>query len=440
MDVTETLNEGLKREYKIVLTAAELDDKVTEKLKAAQPDVQMKGFRKGKVPMAMLRKQFGKSVLGEAMQETIDGAITSKMEETGDKPAMQPEVKMVNEDWQEGDDVEVTLAYEKLPEIAEVALDGVKVEKLVVKAAEADVTEALENLAKQVQDFEAKKGKAKDGDQIVFNFVGKVDGEPFEGGSAEDFPLVLGSGSFIPGFEDQLVGVKAGDEKNVEVTFPEDYQAEHLAGKAAVFECKINEVKSPVAAEINDELATKMGSESLDDLKTQISDRLEAEYAEATRMVMKRNLMDEMDKKIDFEVPASLLDAEAQQIAYQLHQDDNPEATPEELKDIEPTKEHISLATRRVKLGLYLAEIGTQQSIEVTEAEMQQAVMQEAQKYPGQERAYFEFIQKNPGAQQQLRAPIFEEKVIDHILEGVTVKEKEVSKDELQKAVDSLEV
>ena len=439
MEVTETLNEGLKREFKIVLTADELDQKVTAKLQEAQPEVQMKGFRKGKVPMAMLKKQFGKSVLGEAMQESIDGAVSAKLEETGDKPAMQPDVKMVNEDWKEGDDVEVTLAYEKLPEIPEVKLDGLKVEQLVVKASDEDIKEALETLASQVQDFETKKGKAANGDQVIMNFVGKVDGEVFEGGSAEDFPLVLGSGSFIPGFEDQLVGLKAGDKKDVEVTFPEEYQAEHLAGKPAVFECEIKEVKASKSAEINDETAKKLGVETVDELKTQIAERLEAEYSGASRMVMKRDLMDQLDKKVKFDVPPSLLDAEAKQIAHQLWHDENPDVEGHDHPEIEPTKEHIKLAERRVKLGLYLAEVGVQQSIEVTDAEMQQAIMREVQKYPGQERQYFEFVQQNPGIQQQLRAPIFEDKVIDHITSQIEMKEKEVSKDKLQKAVEELE-
>lgn len=439
MDVTETLNEGLKREYKIVLTAAELDEKVEAKLKEAQPEVQMKGFRKGKVPMAMLRKQFGKSVLGEAMQETIDGAIAAKIEESGDKPAMQPDVKMVNEDWKEGDDVEVTLAYERLPDIPEAKLDDVKLEKLVVKAGEDEIDEAVKTLSTQVQDFETKTGKSKDGDQVVMDFVGKIDGEAFEGGSGEDFALVLGSGSFIPGFEDQLVGLKAGEDKNVEVTFPEEYQAEHLAGKPAVFECSIKEVKGPKKTEIDDDMAKKLGAESLEDLRTQIASRLEAEFNEASRMVMKRELMDQLDGLVDFEVPPTMLEAEAKQIAHQLWHDENPDVEGHDHPEIEATDEHTKLAMRRVKLGLYLAEVGQQQNIEVTDAEMQQVVMREVQKYPGQERQYFEFIQKNPAAQQQLRAPIFEDKVIDYVVEQVKLTEKEVSKDDLQKAVEALE-
>ncbi len=441
MQVTETLNEGLKRGYNIVVTAAELDDKVNEKLTEAQPEVEMKGFRKGKVPMALLKKQFGQRLLGEAMQETIDGAMNKHFEDSGDRPALQPEVKMTNEDWKEGDDVEVAMSYEALPEIPEVDLKSVELEKLVVKADDAAVEEALNNLAETAQDFKARRkgSKAKDGDQIVFDFVGKVDGEEFEGGSAEDYPLVLGSNSFIPGFEEQLVGVKAEEEKDVNVTFPEEYGAEHLAGKDAVFTCTIKEVKEPVAAEINDELATKFGAEDLEALKGQISERLEAEYVGAARAVMKRGLLDALDTKVSFDLPPSLVEAEAKQIAHQLFHEENPDVEGHDHGEIEPSDEHNKLAERRVRLGLLLAELGQKAEVEVTDAEMTQAIMNQARQYPGQERQFFEFVQQNAQMQQQLRAPIFEDKVVDYVFELAQVSDKEVSKDDLQKAVEALE-
>ncbi|KNG95426.1 trigger factor [Pseudaestuariivita atlantica] len=442
MQVTETLNEGLKRAYTITLTAAELEDKVNAKLAEAQPEVEMKGFRKGKVPMALLKKQFGPRVLGEAMQETIDGAMSAHFEESGDKPALQPKVEMQNgEEWKEGDDVTVEMSYEALPEIPDVDLKSVKLERLVAKADDASVDEALGNLAETAQNFEPRKkgSKAKDGDQVVMDFVGRVDGEAFEGGSAEDYPLVLGSNSFIPGFEEQLVGVKAGEEKEVTVTFPEQYQAEHLAGKEAVFTCTVKEVKAPAAAEINDELAQKFGAEDLAALKGQIAERLEAEYAGAARQVMKRGLLDELDKLVSFELPPSLVDAEADQIAHQLWHDENPDVEGHDHDKIEPTDEHRQLAERRVRLGLLLAEIGQKAEVEVSDAEMSQAVMAQARQYPGQERQFFEFVQQNPQMQQQLRAPIFEDKVIDYIAELAQVTEKEVSKGELQKAIEEME-
>ncbi|EAP77734.1 MULTISPECIES: trigger factor [Roseovarius] len=441
MQVTETLNEGLKRGYSMVLTAKELDDKVTEKLKEAQPEIEMKGFRKGKVPLPLLKKQFGQRVLGEAMQEAVDGAMSKHFEDSGDRPAQEPSVKMTNEDWKEGDDVQIEMTYEALPEIPELDLKKVSLERMVVKADEKDVDEALSNLAESAQDFaDRKKGsKSKEGDQVVIDFVGSVDGEEFEGGAAEDYPLVLGSNSFIPGFEDQLIGVKEGEEKDVNVSFPEEYQAAHLAGKEALFKCTVKAVKEPKAAEINDDLAKKFGAEDLDALKGQVRERLEAEYAGAARAVVKRSLLDQLDDMVSFELPPAMVEAEAKQIAHQLWHDDNPEVQGHDHGEIETTEEHTKLAERRVRLGLLLAELGKRAEVQVTDAEMTQAIMNEARQYPGQERQFFEFVQQNPQMQQQMRAPIFEEKVVDYVLELATVKDKEVSKDDLQKAVEELD-
>jgi trigger factor len=442
MQVTETLNEGLKRAYTITVTAAELDAKVQEKLVEAQPEVEMKGFRKGKVPMAMLRKQFGARLMGDAMQDTIDAAMKSHFDASGDRPALQPEVKMVGgESWAEGQDVVVEMVYEALPPIPEFDAGNVVLERLVVKAEASAVDEALANLAGSAQSFEDRKkgSKAKDGDQIVIDFAGSVDGEAFEGGSAEDYPLVLGSGSFIPGFEEQLTGAKAGDEVSVNVTFPEAYGARHLAGKAAVFACTVKAVKGPKPAEVDDELARKYGADSLDALKAQIAERLETEYLGASRAVMKRALLDQLDTLVKFDLPASLVTAEANQIAHQLWHEEHPEEHGHNHGTVEPTDEHKSLAERRVRLGLLLAEMGRKAEITVTDAEMTQAVMAQARQYPGQERAFFEFVQKNPQMQQQLRAPIFEDKVVDHIVAGAKVTEKAATKEDLQKAVEALD-
>jgi len=441
MQVTETLNEGLKRGYNIVVTADELSAKVDEKLVEARPEIEMKGFRKGKVPMALLKKQYGQRLMGEAMQESIDGAMSKHFEDSGDRPAMQPAVKMTNDDWKEGDDIHVEMSYEALPTIPEVDLKKIKLEKMIAKADEASVDEALANLAETAQDFaDRKKGtKAKDGDQVTIDFLGKVDGEAFEGGAAEDYPLVLGSNSFIPGFEAQLVGVKLGEEVEVNVTFPEEYGAENLAGKDAVFECKIKAVKAPKAAEINDELATKFGAEDLAALTGQITERLEAEYAGAARAVQKRHLLDALDKMVKFELPPSLVEAEAGQIAHQLWHDENPDVQGHDHPEIVSTDEHNTLAERRVRLGLLLAELGQKAEIQVTDAEMTQAMMNQARQYPGQEREFFEFVQQNPQMQQQMRAPLFEDKVVDYVFELATVTDKEVSKDELQKAVEAMD-
>ena len=442
MQVTETLKDGLKRSYTITVPAADLDAKVNEKLVEAQPEVEMKGFRKGKVPMAILKKQFGERLMGDAMQDAIDGAMKEHFDATGDRPAMQPKVEMKDgEKWQKGDDVVVEMSYEALPEIPEVDLSKLKLEKLVVKADHAAVTEALDNIAKSAKNFEDRKkgSKAKDGDQVVIDFVGKIDGEAFEGGAGEDYPLELGSGSFIPGFEEQLVGAKAGDEVAVKVSFPEEYGAKHLAGKEAIFDCTVKAVKEPKAAEVNDELAKQFGAEDLEALKAQITERLEAEYTGAARQVMKRALLDQLDGMVKFDLPPSLVEAEANQIAHQIWHDEHPEEHGHNHGSIEPTDEHKSLAERRVRLGLLLAEIGRKENVEVTDSEMTQAVMMQARQYPGQERAFFEFVQKNPQMQQQLRAPIFEDKVVDLVVAGAKVTDKTVSKDDLQKAIEALD-
>ena len=301
--------------------------------------------------------------------------------------------------------------------------------------------EALANLAEQAQNFEDRKkgSKAKDGDQVVIDFVGKIDGEPFEGGAAEDYPLVLGSNSFIPGFEEGLVGVKAGDETDVEVNFPDDYQAEHLKGKKAVFACTIKAVKAPAKAEIDDDLAKKYGADDLEGLKGQIRERLETEYAGAARAVAKRGLLDVLDGKVEFDLPPSLVNAEAAQIAHQLWHEENPDVQGHDHPNVEPDEEHKRLAVRRVKLGLLLAEIGQKAEIKVTDQELTQAIMNQARQYRGQEREFFEYVQKNAQARQQIQAPIFEDKVIDHVFGLADVTEKEVDKDQLQKAVESLE-
>ncbi len=442
MQVTETLKDGLKRAYTITVSAAELEAKVQEKLLEAQPDIEIKGFRKGKVPLAILKKQFGQRLMGDAMQDAIDGAMKDHFEATGDRPALQPEVKMVGgEEWKEGQDVVVEMAYEALPPIPELDTGKITLERLVVKADDAAVDEALKNLADNAKNFEARKkgSKAKSGDQVVIDFKGSVDGDYFEGGSGEDYPLVLGSNSFIPGFEDQLVGAKAGEEVKVEVTFPEAYGAAHLAGKAAVFETTVKEVREPKAAEIDDELAKKFGAEDLAALKGQISSRLEEEYKGASRAVMKRSLLDQLDGLVKFDLPAKLVDAEASQIAHQLWHEENPDHHGHDHGSIETTDEHKKLAERRVRLGLLLAEIGRKADVEVSDAEMTQAVLAAARQYPGQERAFFEFVQKNAQMQQQLRAPLYEDKVVDHIVAGAKVTDKEIGKDDLQKAVEALD-
>jgi trigger factor len=442
MQVTQTLTDGLKRGYTITVTAAELEAKVQEKLLEAQPEIEIKGFRKGKVPLAILKKQFGQRMLGDAMQDAIDGAMKDHFAATGDRPALQPDVQMKNgESWKEGQDVVVDMTYECLPPIPELDVSLISLDRLSVAADDESVQEALDNLAKSSQNFIDKKagGKARTGNQVVIDFTGSVDGVEFEGGAGTDYPLVLGSNSFIPGFEDQLIGAREGDDVTVNVTFPETYGAAHLAGKAAVFACKIKAVKEAEVAEINDDLAKKFGAEDLAALKGQITTSLEGEYKGAARAVMKRALLDQLDAMIKFDLPAALVDAEAGQIAHQLWHEENPHVHGHDHDHVETTDEHRKLAERRVRLGLILAEVGRRAEVTVTDAEMTQAVLAQARQYPGQERQFFEFIQKNQQALQQLRAPLFEDKVVDHIVAGAKVTDKAISKQELQKLVEALD-
>jgi trigger factor len=375
------------------------------------------------------------------MQESIDEVMRRHFETTGDRPALQPQVRMENENWQEGEDVEVSMTYEALPDVPELDFTTVQLERLVARIEDEAVDEALANLASSATTYEDRRkgSKAKDDDQVVIDFVGSIDGEPFEGGAAEDYPLVLGSNSFIPGFEAQLVGVKAGDDTEVKVSFPENYGAPHLAGKEAVFKVTVKAVKGPKPSPVDDDLAKRYGAESLDALKTQIRDRLADEFAQASRAVLKRRLMDALDALVDFDLPPSLVDVEARQIAHQLWHEENPDHHGHDHPEIAPSDEHVRLAERRVRLGLLLADVGNKQQIAVTEQELQRALFAQARQYPGQERQFFEFVQKNPQAQQQLRAPIFEEKVVDYILGVASVSDKSVSKDELQKAIEALD-
>jgi trigger factor len=303
------------------------------------------------------------------------------------------------------------------------------------------VDEALANLAGSTKRYEdrGEGAKAEDGDQLVIDFKGSVDGTEFEGGAAEDFPLVLGSKGFIPGFEDQLVGAKTGDAPEVKVTFPETYGARHLAGKEASFAVTVKAVKAPKPAEVDDELAKRFGAESLDALKEQIRTRLGDEYAQASRTILKRRLMDALDERVGFDLPPTLVDVEARQIAHQLWHEEHHDHHGHDHGEIEPTEDHRRLAERRVKLGLLLAELGTKHDIAVPEQELQRAVFMQARQYPGQERQFLEFVQKNQQALAQIRAPLFEEKVVDFILELAQVTEKPVSKDELQKAIEALD-
>ncbi len=438
MNVVETKSEGLARAYKATAPASEIEAKLDAKLDAVRPTAQIKGFRKGKVPQAVLKQLYGKGMMGEVMQELVNETVSSHLTENEHRPAAEPDVKVVNEDFNPGDDLSIEFSYEILPTIPDLAMGDIKLERLVVMADQKSVDEALRTIADNAKSFETKEGAAEDGDQVVMNFVGRIDGEAFEGGSAEAFPLTLGSGQFIPGFEEQLIGVKAGDEKDATVSFPEDYGAKELAGKEAVFSCTIQEVKAPKAAELDDELAKRYGAESLEDLTQQVRDRITEEYKGGARQLLKRKLLDHLSDAVSFELPPTMLENEAKEIAHQLWHEDNPEVEGHDHPEIEVTDEHRKLGERRVRLGLLLADIGTKNSIEVTDSEVANAIMAQARNYPGQERAFFEFAQQNARIRQQFSAPVFEDKVIDFVVELADVTDKEVDIDTLKAELEKL--
>ncbi|KJS25323.1 MAG: trigger factor [Hyphomonadaceae bacterium BRH_c29] len=444
MEVTQTKAEGLSRTFEVKVPASELQSKLDARIEEIRPNMNLKGFRPGKVPAAHVRKMFGRDLMGEIIDKLVNETNQKALEDAELRPAGQPNVH-VDGDMEDVVKGEADLAYhmhvDVMPEFTPVDVKTLKVTRPVAEVADEQVDEALKNLAEQNKQYEprAKTAKAKDGDAVVIDFVGKIDGEAFDGGSAEQQTIVLGSNRFIPGFEEQLVGVKTGEEKNLEVSFPEDYPSADLAGKAAVFETKVHEVRAPKVAEIDDEFAKGLGLESLEQLKGLISEQLKGELSQASRNKAKRDLLDRLDEAHSFDLPPNMVEAEFQQIWGQLQQemdagrltDDDKDKPEEDLK-----KEYHDIAERRVRLGLVLAEIGRVNDVRITEQEVQQALIREARQYPGQEREVIEFFQKNAGAMAQLRAPIYEDKVVDYILGEAQVTDTTVSREELLKEDD----
>ena len=440
MQVTETLSDGLKRGLKITIPAADLESKMMDKLVEIKDQVRINGFRPGKVPLAHLKKTYGRSVMADIVQEVVTQSSQSALEERKERPAMQPSIEMT-EDQDEANeildgkrDLDLDVSYELMPEFEVGDLSGITIEKPVVEVDDKEVMDQIEQIGSQSRPYEEKKGKAKDGDRITMSYLGKVDGEAFEGGADENGQLVLGSGQFIPGFEEQLVGKKAGDETVVKVTFPEEYQAAHLAGKEAEFDVVVKEVAAPGELVIDDDFAKNLGLEGLDNLKEIIKTQIDGQHAGASRQKVKRQLLDQLDEKYDFELPPTMLSQEFDGIWAQVEKEMEEAGTSFEDNDTTEEKareDYSKIAERRVRLGLVLAEIGESKEIQVTEDEMRNAVMQQASQFPGQEKEVFDFYQKNPQQLASLRAPIFEEKVVDYILELATVTEKTVTKEEL---------
>lgn len=440
MECVET-NEGLSRMYKISVPQADIQKRLDDRIEEIRPQMNLKGFRPGKVPASHVKKMYGKSIMGEVVQALVDEKTQSTIEEADVRPAGQPEMHMEGEMEAVLDgkaDLKFHFHIDVMPEFEPTDVKKLKVEKPVADISDEEIEERLGQIAEANQQYDkrGKTAKARDKDAVVIDFLGKVDGEAFDGGAAEDHTLVLGSGSFIPGFEDQLVGVKAGDEKNVEVQFPENYQAEHLAGKEAVFEVKVHEVRAPKTPKVDDDFAKGLGLEGLDKLKEIVTDQIKGEFDGASRAKAKRALLDQLDEKHDFDLPPKMVDQEFDQIWQQLQSEMDAGRTAEEDKgksEDELKEEYRKIAERRVRLGLVLAEIGRAAEVTISEQEVQQALINEARNFPGQERQVIEFFQQNPNAMAQLRAPIYEDKVVDHIMEVAKVTEKTVSKDELLK-------
>lgn len=435
MTATETLNEGLKRGWSLTITASAIAEKVETAIAQVAPQVRMPGFRPGKVPGNLIRKMHGPSLRAEAVNEAINEAVNSLISENGLRPAIQPQIDL-RSGQAEGEDVVIDVALEVLPEVPETSVEGIELEKLVVEATTEELDEALQRLAEQQKSFDdaAEGHKAAEGDLVVMDYAGTVDGVAFEGGTGTDMEIELGSGRLIPGFEDGLTGAQVGDERTVQVTFPEDYPAENLAGKAAEFAVTVKAVRNPKVPAVDESLATNLGLENLDALREILKDQVENELKNLTRTHLKRKLLDHLAAGSDFDVPPSMVDAEFEQIWQQV----TAEASDEEKAEVESERdEYRRIAERRVRLGLLLSDIGQKNGVQVSQAEMNRLVAQEASRFPGQEREVQQYFTSNAMAAAQLRAPLFEEKVVDFLLDKANVTERSVSREELEAAIAS---
>ena len=443
MKTVETENAGLKRAYTLTIPAKEIDARVEGEIKRMAPQIKMPGFRPGKVPPNLIRKMHGDNLHAEALNTTVQQSVQQLLSEKQLRPAMQPQVEL-DEGYAAGKDAEVRVTLETLPEVPTPAIDALKLERLTVEADDAAVDAQIAQLAQSQTRYEdAKKGHtAANGDQVVIDFVGKVGGVPFDGGTGEDMAVVLGSGSLIPGFEEQMVGVKAGDEKTLNVTFPKDYQAANLKGKAATFDIVVKAVKTAAETKIDDEFATQLGLKDLDQLKGLIRDQQQQELNNLTRTHMKRRLLDQLAESHDFEVPPSMVDAEYENIMGQLRHEASHEADSEAaLKEIESEAEdYRAIAVRRVRLGLLLSEIGAANGVEISNQEMNRLIGQAAQQYPPKDRERFiQYVQQDPMAAAQLRAPLYEDKVVDFLFSKAEITDRAVTREELEADLESEE-
>ncbi len=445
MQVTETLNAGLKREFKVVVAAADLGKEAAERLKDMAGKANIKGFRPGKVPVDHLKRMYGKSVMADVIQKKVDDSTREAFSSRNLKPAYQPEVTLpdkedeVNAVIDGKADLAFSIAGEVIPTFELQDATGLELTKHIVSASDEHINEALERLNSQYKTWESKDGAAAKGDRVTISFVGSVDGKEFDGGKGDDIPLEIGSGQFIPGFEDQLTGATSGDEKTINVTFPESYGVKELAGKPAVFATKVVGVDGPKAGTIDDDFAKKLGFEDLAKLKDMVKAGIEREFGQMTGMKLKRDVLDALDKQYAFDLPQKLVDAEFNGIWNALTQEmakANRSFADEETTEDDARKEYLAIAARRVRLGLVLGTMGEKEGIQVNEQELQQALMARVRRFPGQEKQVYDYYRKNPSALIELRGPIFEQKVVDHIVGKAKVADKNVSRDELKAMVE----
>src|SRR6202789_3002022 len=446
MQITQTVSEDLRRQYTVTILASELDAKVTKRLEEMKPRVNLKGFRPGKAPASFLKRQFGKSVMGEVVEQAVNEGSQKAISDNQLKPALQPRIEPVGDVSEVVNgkaDLQFTVTVDLMPEFQTADVAKLKVEKITAEVTDADLDEALQTLAKQSRGYAARpEGEAAQKDDIAtIDFVGSVDGVEFPGGKGEGFNLTLGSGQFIPGFEDQLIGATAGEQRDVKVTFPADYQAPDLAGKEALFAVTVKEIKAPEDAKIDDELAKKMGLEDLATLKDRVRDQVKADFNAASRLHLKRRILDALDTAHDFPLPPAMVEAEFASIWAQVEAElkrEGKTAADEGKTEDELKAEYHAIAERRVRLGLVLGKLGEQNGITITGDEVNRAIMTRARQFPGQEQQVFQYYANNPQAQAEIRAPLFEDKVVDFIAELAEVTSKNVDRETLFKDPDDL--
>lgn len=437
MQVTETVSQGLKREYKIVISAKDIDEKVNAKLGDIARQANLPGFRPGKAPLAVVKGRFGQAALGEVLNDALQSSSQQAMQERALRPALQPKLEVGA--YAPGKDLEYTLAIEILPEIVPGDFSALTLERWVCEADDDEVNQSVDRIASEQTSYEKAERKAEKGDALLIDFVGRTGGEAFPGGSAKDHQLVLGSNSFVTGFEDQLIGAAAGDKRMVKITFPKEYGNDKLAGADAEFEVDVKEVRAPKKPKIDDDFAKGLGLDNLEALKKAVREQIGKEYASVARARLKRSLLDKLSEGHDFDVPAGMVDLEFQHVWTQVEADMKRTGveTPEPGKSVDDAKtEYRKIAERRVRLGLLLSEVGRKNNIQVGQEEVNRAIAEQARRFPGQERQIFEYFSKSPEAQAQLRAPLFEEKVVDFVLEIAKVTEKKVSKSDLFKEAE----